>query len=84
MFQRIIIIDSILFDLTQYNIGNILNKIGKNNAYNVWSSVFAPYENPEIVLVVTAEDVNGLGAVTLPVAHDVLKWYFSKDANVVK
>jgi hypothetical protein len=28
---------------------------------------------------VTAEDVNGLGAVTLPVAHDVLKWYFSKD-----
>ncbi len=50
---------------------------GVKNSYNVWSSVFAPYDNPQIVLVVTAEDVNGLGAVTLPVAHDVLNWYFS-------
>ena len=54
-------------------------EIGIANQYNVWSSVFAPYESPEIVLVVTAENVNGLGAVTLPVAHDVLEWYFSKD-----
>ena len=53
-------------------------EIGLANQYNVWSSVFAPYDNPQIVLVVTAEDVNGLGAVTLPVAHDVLQWYFSK------
>ena len=52
-------------------------EIGIANQYNVWSSVFAPYDNPEIVLVVTAENVNGLGAVTLPVAHDVLNWYFS-------
>ena len=54
-------------------------EIGKNNYFNVWSSVFAPYTDPQIVLVVTAEDVNGLGAVTLPVAHDVLQWYFSKN-----
>ncbi len=53
-------------------------EIGLQNQYNVWSSVFAPYDNPQIVLVVTAEDVSGLGAVTLPVAHDVLNWYFSK------
>jgi len=53
-------------------------EIGYKDQFNVWSSVFAPYENPEIVLVVTAENVNGLGAVTLPVAHDVLQWYFSK------
>ncbi len=46
--------------------------------YNVWSSIFAPYENPEIVLVITAENVSGHGAVTLPVARDVLQWYFSK------
>ena len=52
-------------------------QIGIANRYNVWSSVFAPYNDPQIVLVVTAEDVNGLGAVTLPVAHDVLQWYFS-------
>jgi penicillin-binding protein 2 len=48
------------------------------NHYNVWSAVFAPYDDPQIVLVITAESVNGLGAVTLPVAHDVLNWYFSK------
>ena len=53
-------------------------EIGAKNHYNVWSSVFAPYDNPQIVLVVTAEDVQGLGAVTLPVAHDVLQYYFSK------
>ena len=53
-------------------------EIGINNYYNVWSSVIAPYDNPQIVLVVTAEDVQGLGAVTLPVAHDVLQWYFTK------
>ena len=53
-------------------------EIGYVDRFNVWSSVFAPYNNPEIVLVVTAENVNGLGAVTLPVAHDVLQWYFSK------
>jgi len=53
-------------------------EIGLENHFNVWSSVFAPYENPEIVLVVTVENVQGFGAVTLPVAHEVLNWYFSK------
>jgi penicillin-binding protein 2 len=53
-------------------------EIGYSNQFNVWSSVFAPYEDPQIVLVVTAENVNGLGAVTLPVAKEVLGWYFTK------
>lgn len=53
-------------------------EIGYQNRFNVWSSVFAPYENPEIVLVVTVENVQGLGAVTLPVAKDILNWYFGK------
>lgn len=52
-------------------------EIGLENHFNVWSSVFAPYENPEIVLVVTVENVQGFGAVTLPVAHNVLEWYFA-------
>lgn len=52
-------------------------QISVEGRYNLWSSVFAPYENPEIVLVVTAEEVNALGAVTLPVSHDVLQYYFS-------
>lgn len=53
-------------------------EIGWENHFNVWSAVFAPYENAQIVLVVTVENVQGFGAVTLPVAHEVLEWYFSK------
>ena len=46
--------------------------------YNTWIALFAPYENPEIVLVVTIENVEGLRAATLPVAYEVLEWYFRK------
>ncbi len=52
-------------------------EIGYKDKFNVWSSVFAPYDNPQIVVVVIAENINGVGSVTLPVAHDVLEWYFS-------
>jgi len=54
-------------------------EIGYKDRFNLWSSVFAPYDNPEIVLVVTVENVQGFGAVTLPVAKDVLGWYFTKE-----
>ncbi len=50
----------------------------KAGFFNTWSSNFAPYDNPEIVFVATIESVNGLRAATLPVAHDVLQYYFSK------
>lgn len=50
----------------------------KTGVFNTWSSSFAPYDNPEIVFVATIEGVQGLRAATLPVAHDVLQWYFSK------
>lgn len=49
----------------------------RENYYYNWVTVFAPYENPEIVLVVMIEDVPGVRAAALPVAHEVLKWYFS-------
>ena len=45
--------------------------------FNTWSTSFAPYDNPEIVFVATIEGVNGLRSATLPVAHDVLQYYFS-------
>lgn len=53
-------------------------EIGRDGYYNTWVSAFAPYENPEIVFVTTIEAVEGLRAATLPVAHDVLEWYFSR------
>lgn len=50
----------------------------KDGFFNTWSSNFAPYDNPEIVFVATIEGVQGLRSATLPVAHDVLEWYFNK------
>ncbi|MDO8486288.1 MAG: penicillin-binding protein 2 [Candidatus Staskawiczbacteria bacterium] len=46
--------------------------------YDAWVSTFAPYENPEIVLVTTIEDVQGLSSTTLSITKEILRWYFSK------
>ncbi len=50
----------------------------KSNYYYNWVTVIAPYDNPQIVLTVILEDVPGVRAAALPVANEVLKWYFSK------
>lgn len=50
----------------------------KEGIFNTWSSNFAPYDNPEIVFVATIEGVEGLRSATLPVAHDVLQYYFTR------
>jgi penicillin-binding protein 2 len=50
------------------------------DCYNIWIAVFAPYENPQIVLVIVLEDVKGLPSyqVVVPLARDILDWYFSQ------
>ena len=63
---------------------NIASKTGtaetsRKGYYNAWVSAFAPYENPEIVFVATIEDVEGLRAATLPIAKEILRWYFSQN-----
>ena len=50
---------------------------GRDYLYS-WVSVFAPYENPEIVLTVMVEDVKEGSLAVLPVAKEVLEWYFTK------
>lgn len=45
--------------------------------YHNWVTVFAPYENPQIVLTVMIENVEGVRAAALPVAKEILEWYFS-------
>lgn len=42
-----------------------------------WISVFAPYDDPQIVMTIVVEDVNEGNVAVLPVAKDVLSWYFS-------
>ena len=46
--------------------------------YNNWVTIFAPYEDPEIVLTIMIENVKGVQAAALPVAKAVLEWYFTK------
>jgi Cell division protein FtsI/penicillin-binding protein 2 len=49
------------------------------DCYTIWISVFAPYEDPKIVLTIMLEDVKGrLSQVVVPVAKEVLNWYFSR------
>ncbi len=48
------------------------------NLYHNWITVFAPYEDPEILLTIMIEDVKGVRAAALPVAKEVLEWYFSR------
>ena len=55
-------------------------ELGKDR-YNKWVTVFAPYEDPEIVLTVMIENVKGAQTVVLPVAKAILEWYFNPLEN---
>ncbi len=50
---------------------------GKDFLYS-WVTVFAPFENPEIVLTVMVEDAKEGSLAVLPVAKEVLEWYFTR------
>jgi len=53
-------------------------QIGNTGYYYTWVSVFAPYDDPKIVLTVLIEKVKIEGQLTvLPVAKEVLDWYFT-------
>ena len=52
-----------------------------NDRYHNWVTVFAPYDDPQIVLTVMVEDVKGVQAAVLPVAKSILEWYFTKTEN---
>ncbi len=53
-------------------------QISKAGHYHNWVSVFAPYDDPEISLTVLIEEVEGVRAAAVPVARDILYWYFSE------
>jgi len=56
-------------------------QIPKKDYYNNWVTVFAPYEHPQIVLTIMIGEIKGVQAAALPVAREVLNWYFSQPAN---
>lgn len=57
-------------------------QLGKKGYYHNWVTVFAPYDHPQIVLTIIVEEVPGIHLTSLPVAKEVLKWYFSEKENI--
>lgn len=52
-------------------------QVGENKDPHAWWTGFAPYENPEIVLTILVENGGEGSAVAVPIAKEVLGWYFS-------
>ncbi len=50
-----------------------------NEYYHNWITVFAPYEDPKIVLTIMIENVEGVQKAAIPVAKAVLEWYFTQE-----
>ncbi|MCL1856123.1 MAG: penicillin-binding protein 2 [Kiritimatiellaeota bacterium] len=44
---------------------------------HAWTMVFAPFENPEVAIVVVVEDSTSGGRAAAPIAHRVLSAYFN-------
>jgi len=44
---------------------------------NSWVAVYAPYDHPQIVLMIMMENVHEGTMAVLPIAKDVLGWYFN-------
>ena len=55
---------------------------GKNEIYHNWISVFAPYEEPEIVLTVLVESVPQNTGLANLVSREILGYYFGEKVQV--
>ena len=53
----------------------------REDVYHNWVAVFAPYENPEIVLIIVVENVKGTRIAAQKAANEILKWYFNPDKS---
>ena len=45
---------------------------------HAWFAAFAPYENPEIALVILIENGGEGSTIAVPVAKEILEWYFNR------
>jgi penicillin-binding protein 2 len=50
-------------------------EVGEKNKTHAWFAAFAPYENPEITVVVFVEKGGGGSVVALPIAKEILRWF---------
>lgn len=70
-----------LFDLPVKAAGKTGTAQFKKDKTHAWFSGFAPYENPEIVITVLIEEGGEGSSAAVPVAKEVLQWYFEKQKN---
>lgn len=49
---------------------------GIKNREHAWFTGFAPYENPELVITVLVENGGEGSSISVPIARDILEWYF--------
>ncbi len=50
---------------------------GGSDQTHAWYTAYAPFEDPEIVLVVLVEEGGEGNEVAAPIANEILKWYFN-------
>jgi len=51
-------------------------EIGRDEYFHSWITVFAPYDDPEIVITLMVESAYGMHKAVAPTALRVLDWYF--------
>lgn len=56
-------------------------QFGTEDKTHAWFTAFAPYDNPEIAILVLIEGGGAGHEAALPVALETLKWYFAKKNN---
>jgi penicillin-binding protein 2 len=60
-------------------------KVGGKDLLNSWVAAFAPFDDPQILLLIMAEEAHEGTVAVVPVAKEVLGWYFEpKDENGVR
>lgn len=53
-------------------------QFGTENKTHAWFTCFAPYDTPEIVLTIIVEEGGEGSATALPIAREILNWYFTQ------
>ena len=54
-------------------------QFGSDDKTHAWFISFAPYENPEIAMVVLMEGGGEGSSSSVPVTKEVFQWYFTRD-----
>lgn len=54
-------------------------QFGSEGKTHIWFVSFAPYENPEIAMVILVEGVGNESSIAVPATKEIYDWYFSRN-----